>query len=152
MKTRRKNPMTCPKCKNNQFGNYCSECGEKLRERCAECGKMEFIDRKVCETKLAEAKKEKEGYIGLWDLQIRLMQPFSVLFPIIVAFITEYYVQKYFPTLCRIILWSIMGVIVLTPVVLLEIARVKSIKKRTREFPQKFPHLAEILKRAEGGK
>ncbi|MEA1926055.1 MAG: zinc ribbon domain-containing protein [Patescibacteria group bacterium] len=56
--------MICPKCKSkNQFGNFCSECGNPLKEKCPECGKMEPIGRKICETKLEEARKAQKEYL-----------------------------------------------------------------------------------------
>ena len=51
--------MACPKCKSQyQFGNFCSNCGEKIREKCA-CGEMEPIKRSVC---LTEAKETKDSF------------------------------------------------------------------------------------------
>lgn len=55
--------MTCT-CTTQSFGYdscyegkrmnfiYCPGCGEKIREKCPDCGRMEPIDRAVCEKKI----------------------------------------------------------------------------------------------------
>ena len=75
--------MICPKCKEDvPRNNFCGNCGAKLLEKCPECGKMEPIGRKVCESKLAEAKENmysyifKKGRVGIKELRYSYAQIF----------------------------------------------------------------------------
>ncbi len=57
------NKMTCPKCgSQGENENYCGNCGNKLKEKCSECGQMEAIGRPVCETKVANSKFKADEY------------------------------------------------------------------------------------------
>jgi len=50
--------MICPRCgTKKQLGKYCSECGRQLKEMCPKCGKLESIDRKVCESDLIKTEE-----------------------------------------------------------------------------------------------
>ncbi len=65
--------MKCPKCKDeDQWENFCSNCGKQLKDKCPECGEMEWIGRKVCETKIKEAEEKLSTYqqqmVGEWRL------------------------------------------------------------------------------------
>lgn len=72
--------MTCPKCKTeNQNGNFCSECGEKLRGRCPECGEMEPINRIICFGRLKNALNVRYHFIT-HDEDLCLILSFIPLF------------------------------------------------------------------------
>ncbi|EKE21803.1 MAG: hypothetical protein ACD_7C00125G0006 [uncultured bacterium] len=48
--------MNDDKCNHEkESGDLCAVCGATIRERCPECGEMELVTRKVCQTKLSEA-------------------------------------------------------------------------------------------------
>jgi hypothetical protein len=56
--------MTCLNChKQGKNGKFCSNCGRRMMEKCFECGEMEWVGRKVCQTKLKEAKLAHEEVI-----------------------------------------------------------------------------------------
>ena len=84
--------MICPKCnKHDQYGNFCSNCGLALKEKCRECGKMEKINRVFCEKKVNEARerlnkyvsaREKTGLYGLIGLLLMICACLVVIFPL----------------------------------------------------------------------
>lgn len=56
--------MKCQKCESeNEWGNFCGNCANPLREKCPECGKMEWINRKVCWTQFNDACDKRERYV-----------------------------------------------------------------------------------------
>lgn len=46
----------------NEFGNFCSKCGVPLKEKCAECGEMETMGRRICNTKRLKANTKLTDY------------------------------------------------------------------------------------------
>lgn len=160
--------MTCPKCKTeNQRGSFCGECGERLRERCAECGKMEPVGRPVCETALEEASGKLSSYLAETTRRIgyseSLAMDFFLLgFPFVLLAVLSLYLSQFVSELGALALFSCYGCI---GFILTRIAERRSKEKErmlknerriawTRakmEFLQKFPHYADILKKAEGG-
>jgi len=74
--------MKCPKCKaENQWDNFCSNCGNQLKEKCPECGQMEEIGRNACETKVKEAREAllvyKSREVGSWRIGMQLLLGFG---------------------------------------------------------------------------
>lgn len=71
-------------CKHeNEVGNFCSKCGERLRTKCLECGRMELIGRSVCESKLNEAKKALNEFVFSKTLNLAFLQLVLFLAPIL---------------------------------------------------------------------
>lgn len=61
------------KCQHKgEKGNFCSNCGIKIKERCSECGEMEPIERSICLTKAANVKGELKKIIQkkIWRADI----------------------------------------------------------------------------------
>lgn len=40
---------------------YCPSCGEKIREKCPDCGRMERIGRTICETRIAKISSDQKA-------------------------------------------------------------------------------------------
>ena len=152
--------MTCPRCQTeNQIGNFCSECGEKLRERCPECGGMELIGRKICESLISKATEKK--YEHVWrrvDKYLWLFVALTTMMPLLAPFLYEYYYTKGFhlnPSNPGSMLIHVF-VMVIAIFVVCVIASIKYRNRRQerllKNFSEKFPAEAEILRKAEGGK
>lgn len=172
--------MICPKCKSeNQFGIFCSECGNQLKEKCPECGKMEPIGRKVCETKLEEAQRERYKFVAprIRDLpDDSIYAPIATISIIIIAILviaggafivsgfSLFFFQLPVPDLERnrmALNFEIFGILILVVSRLIYVFAnkyfVKNIKKMeldkqkaTQKFLQENPVYAEILREAEG--
>jgi len=156
--------MLCPKCKENvPRNNFCGNCGEKLLEKCSECGKMEPIGRKVCETKLEKAKqklgKHLKNNIRYWIFYLGLFGglPATALTAIgFSRFITTLFkinfnaMPDYQIIFCIVTPISIAAVLVFLLLVLLGYKKQKQAEqKATQEFLQKHPDYAEILRKAK---
>ncbi|HCP08498.1 MAG TPA: hypothetical protein DIT25_01725 [Candidatus Moranbacteria bacterium] len=162
--------MTCPKCNDNsQWGNFCSKCGNQLKEMCPECNKMEAIDRKECivnkERKKKEAMEKREEYINSrmkkrprWNSGEGILWMGMLAGSIAAGLIFHKMVYgwgiffKQFP-------WSFL---IMPASVFLFFVCVGAYfqskifdnlnqreKELIQEFFQKFPHYAEIIKKAE---
>lgn len=96
--------MNCLKCKtDNQWGNFCSNCGAGLKEKCPECGRMERIGRKICETKIAEAIDLKKEFFNR-RRNPRQEAIICLLLPVIVGLstlIAEIFLSLKFPAFIR---------------------------------------------------
>ena len=152
--------MTCPKCKTeNQNGNFCSECGEKLRERCAECGEMKPIGRPTCYKKIYEAQKKRRENRDQ-ELKRRPLVKITAILIICMA-----------GTICMQIISDITrsssltfvtrygDYIFITEIVMIVVFVYLLFARNTKwhivvdeKFSRKFPLEAEILKKAEGEK
>jgi len=64
--------MNADTCKHKgQRGNFCSQCGEAVREKCPECGAMELIGRKFCDVEVRAAEKCHQEYRdSIGDLRV----------------------------------------------------------------------------------
>ena len=171
--------MICPKCQaKNQGGNFCSNCGNPLREKCDECGKMEPIGRRVCETKLAEARRKVDEYISQAIKEVLLNAPIlklacrSMVSGTLLMIISIKLIDKYFNPTFSDSIWSgillmiffisqiVVGIIPFCIEFIFFVRRDKKCRKiyfevydkAKSEFLQKFPAEAEILKKAEGEK
>jgi len=154
--------MTCPKCKSeNEEGNFCSNCANPLKKKCSECGEMEWIGRNVCETLVEEAQTKQAEYIkqGMPDLFERTAIPIVVLAAVMILFgsyVSEYHKFAWMTKTTAEIITVVGGLIgcVAIPAGLFAEAKlgVRSEAKKRREFFQKFPEYAEILKKAKGDK
>lgn len=108
--------MICPKCKTeNQYGNFCSNCGERLKEKCRECGKPERIGRKVCKTKIAQARERLSEYqrqnVGTWRISLIL---FGVVFWGLVMAVSFGYTYIAFVSVLPPLSLPVVGLITLT--------------------------------------
>lgn len=133
-------------CKHeNEKGNFCSNCGERLKEKCSECGEMETIGRVVCETKIRQINKEratfvqeKSNYLGSIAIYLTLIFGICLavggftkiewligLAPVLFIVITIYLAVVYFKLFDKIT------------------------KKAEKEFFRLHPDYTELLKRAE---
>lgn len=168
--------MICPRCKSEQYGNFCGNCGTKMRERCS-CGKMEPIGRKVCFTKLWEAKKKVDDFAKnrlshswlryLWFVEILIaFAPVGVLFYLAIArdlfesikslaAVLETTLGKEYGRIVSLLLMVSIFIILLFWQRLVQRWSMafqtkveKNIKKRaSEEFSINFPVEAELLKR-----
>lgn len=67
----------------NESGNFCSQCGVALKEKCPECGQMEKIGRPVCKTKLTEALKARDkALLKLGEWRENLLVMIAILIPV----------------------------------------------------------------------
>lgn len=142
--------MKCIKCgSKNQQGNFCSNCGTKLREKCPECGQMELIGRLVCETKLQKANKLRWNYVvkktrQVW--RVLLYASFILLIAILgiisIVLLTE-------STLEIILLCFFIIVFTLVKITKFQ----ERIEKRAeKKFFELNPEYAKIIEKAKGGK
>lgn len=170
--------MICPKCKSEgQEGNFCSNCGLHLRKngvilwkKCPTCGRLEPADRKVCFSKIEEAKRALADFIGnqkkKWQRRILHNLEFLVMIALIIIWgIVIFYFTGYSPESYRKIQESEFGrqlfalffllsiaLIFLTGLILrYVIARLekKLEQKDYTKFLEEAPYYAETLRSAE---
>ncbi|EKE21802.1 MAG: hypothetical protein ACD_7C00125G0005 [uncultured bacterium] len=87
-------------CSHPSYDIFCASCGIALKEKCPECGEMELIGRKICQTKLSEAitarnrsKKETRGKIDTQRFSIGLLAIIGFfIFILIGALFNHYYI------------------------------------------------------------
>ena len=64
--------MRCPKCQaENQFQNFCNNCGNTLKMECLKCGKMEEIGLAYYETEKNNFLTKYADSFGAYKLIIR---------------------------------------------------------------------------------
>jgi hypothetical protein len=149
--------MICPKCKTEQSGNYCSDCGEKLRERCAECGKMGPIGQSACKTRLRVIKASRNRFVrqgSAWFNLAALSGAVAIIVFCFSAFspisdITS--MDQVKGREIQIILTNIaLSLAYFVFVRLIMKRRELYFAKRRNIFADKFPIDTEILRKAEG--
>ena len=150
--------MTCPKCnkKVNRDWLCCPFHTElvMLKEKCPECGEMEWIERKVCETKVKKIESEISSYAGenvpdYLGLGIKIAA--SMIVPLSIGLIAD----KYFSNpmiVAWIVVTSVLIFAVSMPIGgLLEFTLGKWQKERVKQkFICEHPKYAGILKKAKG--
>ena len=153
--------MICPKCKSeNQFGNFCSECGNQLKEKCPECGKMEPIGRKICKTRLGKAKKIQKKYlqknVGEWREQLGrtwgfLFIPTVAICLIVIKTGIPFSTPFSLTWSWKIIMFTIVAIYILGfPILSWSEKKQKQAEKNAQqEFLRENPKYAEILRKAE---
>lgn len=123
----------------------CKQCGRDFLflVPCPSCGQMEPAGRPVCEKALAEARWTRDKYTKTsgW---------FSPLISLGGMIIVEVWVSSvYLMAGFWWVLFQMLAVMVVLNLLLwLEIIQKQ---RKRREFPEKFPREAEILRLAEGG-
>lgn len=163
--------MICPKCKSeNQKGNFCSHCGNPLREKCPECGKMESIGRPVCETKVAKEKQEKkrkiqeiwqerEDYIWNeinklidWERVVMKITGFLLIISLSMLLFAIFIAKNpwsLFPFIGSIVIFIGSMIILFAGMPLAGKIDTNRKKRFKIEFYDKFPEKAEILRKGE---
>jgi hypothetical protein len=133
--------MTCPKCKSeNQEGNFCSNCGNKLKEKCPECGEMEPIGRPVCETRLEQAESKRYDYTSRRLKNWFLFEALSIFF--VMAIVALHFGQE-----PPIKIPTIIGSSTILTIFIVFQFNVLAEARREKEFLVKFPAEAEILRK-----
>lgn len=136
----------------NESGNFCSQCGVALRERCPECGEMEEIGRKACCTKVKEAKGKKCAYVQERDPKYLKRGLFLVICycSISLALEAAAAITRDDRFMYALIPWAIgLGAGIYVSSSLDDTKGNRRRKELELEFLQKFPEYAEILKQAE---
>ena len=153
--------MICLKCKENvPRNNYCGNCGAKLLEKCPECGKMEPIGRKVCETKLEEAEQARKEYlkskVGHWrSLSSTLFSAFVTCLAstgILIGLVTYTSIVWQFTigSLFLIIIIILIIYFICLPIIYMGDKKQKQAEQKAlQKFLQENPGYAEILRKAE---
>jgi len=141
--------MNCPKCKDEyQEDNFCSNCGNQIKEKCPECGEMEFVGRLVCETLIKKIRKEQNCYMitNIFDFHEHIMTLILVgLVIVVLGFIqTESGAIPFFGII-------VMGLAALDQILFLSKIKPKLTLQAEWEFFRLHPDYAEILKKAEKG-
>lgn len=152
--------MTCPKCNKETLAEwvYCPFCQNPLKTKCSECGRMELIGRLICETKLAEIKKELKDYktknVGKW--KFRIMEAISLttmlggIVLLLIFLENEVNSKILLPFLCLFI-WPVLSVFALSIIIFkTDQWRERAKEKAEQEFFKLHPEYAEIIKKAEG--
>lgn len=150
--------MNCPKCKSEgQNGNFCSNCGEKLKERCWKCGQMERIGRKVCGKKVRQIEEEIADYQNKnsrnysWiGLNIALI---ICILCVILSFASFAFPTNIEEKMVNIIFSvGLFGALVsmVAGQILQHILGERKRKQTKQEFLQLHPDYAEILKKTGG--
>lgn len=158
--------MICPKCKtgNLQWGNFCSNCGAALKEKCPECGKMEWIGRKICLTALEKAEKTKEEFFGKNGLSADKRGWIFFLIPMIGSVIwligLLIFTSSWFPVSWKLFLeaheglgfFIFLAVVFMPMFIYFFIATAlweRKEKKLEKEFLVQYPAEVELLEKAE---
>lgn len=146
--------MNCPKCKSEgQNGNFCSNCGEKLKERCRECGQIERIGRKICDKKIRQIEEE------IADYQNKNSRNYSSIGMNIALIVCVLCIMLIFASLAfpinieRKMTKTIVSVVFLGALASMVAGQIlhKCKRKQTKQkFLQLRPDYAEILKKTEG--
>ncbi|TSC53751.1 MAG: Uncharacterized protein LiPW39_83 [Parcubacteria group bacterium LiPW_39] len=154
--------MICPKCKaEDQWGNFCSNCGQKLKEKCPECGWMERIGRKVCTTKVKEVREKLQEYqnltVGNWRIILSILLTFTSTIALGVALIFTITAYPGSP-IANLITWEMMLPIDFSIFGFIVYMALKGsdwqwrVCDRAQEnFFQLHPDYAELLKKTEEG-
>jgi len=144
-----------------QRGSFCKLCGVTLEEKCPECGEMELIGRKVCQTKLSEAitarnqsKKETRGKIDKRRFNIGLLTIIGFcIFILIGALINRYYIIESYHN-------AVLAMFVVTAIALSMLFLIldmifwdkwkcKKLQEAENKFLSENPAYAEIIRQAE---
>ncbi len=152
--------MTCPKCNKETRAEwvYCPFCQNPLKIKCSECGQMELICRLICETKLAEIKKELKNYktknVEKWKFNIVAAIFFATIFISMTLFV--FYIANHINSkpiaqfLCLFILPVLSALALVTTLIKTFKWQEKEEEKAEQEFFKLHPEYAEIIKKAEG--
>ncbi len=145
--------MKCIKCgSENQQGSFCSNCGTKLKEKCAECGQMELIGRVVCETKLQKAEKLRWDYIAKKTRQTWKLFLYSslILLITILGLLSAVLLTKSILEVTEVVLlYFLIIAFIFIKIIKFEY---RSEERAKKKFFKLNPKYAEIIKKAEGGK
>lgn len=152
--------MTCPKCNKAAQAEwlFCPFCQNPLKEKCPECGEMEWIGRIVCKSLVDEARTKQVEYLkqGTPDLFEKTVLPMIVLSAAMIlfgAYVSEYHKVAWITKTTAEIITVVGGLIgcASIPAGLLTEAKfgVRSEAKKRQKFLQKFPEYAEILEKAK---
>jgi hypothetical protein len=154
--------MTCPKCQAEQNGNFCANCGKKLCEQCSECGEMEPIGRKACETVVKKARTSRFQFeLRILNEMQKWPRRFSVAvvcflgLGFVVVFSSFFFTDKESAKViadCYLqgFLVSLVGLLFLG----FSFIRIEQISRgrAEREFSKEFPFEAGILEKMKGEK
>jgi len=145
--------MNCSKCESeNEWGNFCSNCGMQLRTKCPECGKMEIIGRPVCEAEIFQIKEEMRDFV--WKKEkpytLAVMIPCACILVLLSAagmFIVEEGKGQVLIAagICVVMVVMAVCVYVVTESTIMK----KFSQKAEAEFFRFHPDYAELLKKAE---
>jgi hypothetical protein len=144
--------MICPKCKSaDEVRNFCGNCGEELKEKCPECGQMEWIGRKICESRISKIKNEKESFIDKAMLPAKIVFSISVLMIIFMPYVAMEFISQ---VLLGLKGYSRLSLeLSMAPGVCTAISAgfwwVRREKKAKEKFSQLHPDYDELLKKAE---
>lgn len=144
--------MNCRKCKSEgQNGNFCSNCGEKLKERCREGGQMEKIrihDEKIrqIEKEIADCQDKNSRNYSLTGLNVAMIICILCIVLLLAPFA---YPTNIGEKMAKIIfLVGVSGA--LASMVVGQILHKRKRKQTKQKFLQLHPDYAEILKKVEG--
>jgi len=126
-----------------------------LKEKCVECGKMESLGRKVCESKIIQIKEEQDSFLArhvakpsaiimIVGVLLMFVLPFIVMRP--ADKMANLGASSYWIRLCLSVAPGVG--IMIGSFLFDEIARPKA----KRKFFQLRPDYAELLKKEEGNK
>lgn len=152
-------------CKHkNENGNFCSQCGIAIREKCPECGEMEWIGRKICEKNIKEAREAWNAYIDPIQKKSKFRTGIATLSTLVVV-ITSFVVMIIIPhnflhyhspsdwimfyLAALVMLPTVLGMVFISFVLgKIDAAKERDIEKVRCVFKQESSDYAEILKKA----
>lgn len=144
--------MKCRKCEKEIKDDsvYCSYCAEPQREKCQECGELELIGRKVCESKYKEATETLDSFlyekVGKWREHITICLAVFVVEAVIISALlifSRYQLAWMIPV---IIITTLLG----TGIVMTGYRLQNKAEKDARDkFMQQFGKYADIILKVE---
>lgn len=155
--------MICQKCKaENQSGNFCSNCGQRLKEKCSECGQMEqmeWIGRKVCTTKVKGVREKLQEYqnstVGNWRMILDFLLAIASMTAFGIALVFTDIAYFHSP-IANLVTWEMMLSIDLSIIGFFiylvfkgPVWQRRARDKAQEKFFQIYPDYAELLKKAK---
>ncbi len=146
----------------DESGNFCSQCGVALREKCPECGEMEKIGRHVCENVIRKIQEEHRCFVSshvpvnnkLFISNISavialLFTATGFAFVMMITAILQGFADDVKYLAIGLLLFGTLGILLNRIYVNMLKKKKEDIENAEQEFFHLHPEYAEILKRAE---